>query len=442
MSNADAAWYRMDRPTNRMIITSVLTFDERQDAGALRTLLQRRLVEPFPRFRQVVGTDATGRLRWEDAADFDVAVHVHRRALPAPGDRAALQELVGDLMSSGLDPLEPLWDVHLVEGYGAGCAVVVRMHHCIADGIALARVLLSLTDGAGAAAGAGVATHAPSHRGPASALLHESLHTALHPRHAVELAHEAVRDVVAMVEMLGAPSDPQTILKDKDHGIAQRAAWTPRLPLAEVKELAHVTGTTVNDVLMAALAGALARYLAEHGDDDGEAGELHATVPFNLRPLEEPLPHDLGNHFGLVLVGLPLGDLEPRERLDAVHRRMQEIKRSRQPAMSYATLVVAGAGPPIAERALIDFMTTKSTAVVTNVPGPRAPVLLAGVPIRDVLVWAPCSGSIGMSVSMFSYREAVTIGFMTHAALVPDPGALARATVTELGALRRSARDR
>ncbi|HEU4976170.1 MAG TPA: wax ester/triacylglycerol synthase family O-acyltransferase [Baekduia sp.] len=447
MTSADAAWYRMDRPTNRMIITSVLTFGGPLDPGALRRLLVERLVEPFPRFRQVVGTDALGRLRWQDAGGFDIDVHVHRRALPAPGGRTELQELVGDLMSTGLDPLKPLWDVHLVEGYGPGCALVIRMHHCIADGIVLARVLMTLTDAAGEGAGVGdggTGTAQAPGRGLLGTLVHESLQSIAHPRHAAGAAagaasgavREAVADAAALVALLGAPSDPETVLKDDALGMAQRVAWTPPLPLADIKALAHATGTTVNDVLMAALAGGLRRYLAGRGQP---AEELHAMVPFNLRPLDEPLPRDLGNRFALVLLALPLTDRSPRERLDHIHEHMEAVKASRQPAVSYATLQAAGLAPAQAETALIDFMTSKSTAVVTNVPGPRETVELTGVPLEEVLVWAPCAGSIGMTVSMFSYRDAVTVGYMTHTAQVPDPLALADATVAELDALRAAA---
>jgi diacylglycerol O-acyltransferase len=94
-----------------------------------------------------------------------------------------------------------------------------------------------------------------------------------------------------------------------------------------------------------------------------------------------------------------------------------------------------GRTPAAVEAGVIDVFSARSTAVVTNVPGPREPLSLAGVPVRSVLVWAPCAGSIGMSVSIFSYRGEITVGFMTHAALVDDPGTLARAVEYELTAL-------
>ena len=454
MPSADAAWFHMDRPTNHMVINAVLTFDDPLSLERLAGLVQERIVTPFPTFRRVVVERGPfGALHWEDAPHFDLGLHLHRLALPAPGDDAALQELVGDLMGAGLDRDKPLWDMYLVEGYGAGCALVVRMHHCIADGVALARVMLRMTDGAGDDAPAVRAPAPPVQRGRVSAvagplrsaaslargaaagLAHEGIHTLLHPEHVLELGRGAFDDAAALAALLTQPPEHPSLLKG-EHGPAQRVGWTPPLPLAEVKETAHATATTVNDVLMAALSGALDRYLRERGEP---VEELHVMVPFNVRPADEPLPAELGNKFGLINLALPLGAPSPEARLADVARRMADIKRSRQPAMSYALIAALGLAPVQLEDLAIDLFTGEATAVVTNVPGPREPVHLAGVPVRDVLVWAPCAGSIGMSVSIFSLCGAVTVGFMTHASLVPDPAVLAGHLTAELHALRAGA---
>lgn len=446
MPSADAAWYRMDRPTNHMVINGVLTFDEPLDLDALAAVVQARIVEPYPRFRQrVVESGPLGAVHWEDA-DFDLDLHLHRLALPSPGDDVALKALVADLMSAGLDADKPLWDMYLVEGYGDGCALVMRMHHCIADGIALARVMLSIADAEeGGPARPDIAP--PDERGgrsllsppgplklpvrAAEALLHESLQVLRDPAHLLDLGREVRDDAAALAEIVFARNERSTALKG-EHGVAQRVGWTTGIPLPEVKALAHATGTTVNDVLTAALSGAMARYLEAGGE---EVDELHVMVPFNIRPLDRPLPAELGNKFGLILLGLPIRADSARTRLQDVHERMERIKASRQPAVSYAILGAMGAAPVQVEELLIDMFSAKSTSVVTNVPGPREPVRLAGRRIRDVLFWAPCAGSVGMSVSIFSYRDEVTVGFMTHASLVPDPGVLAAGFRSELEAL-------
>ena len=148
MSNADAAWLHMDRSTNLMVVNSLLWFEEPVDVDRVREILRSRLVEPFPRFRQLVAEPrlGVGVPSWEEDANFDLDRHVHHVAVPAPGDKRALEELVSDLIVSPLDRAKPLWDMYLADGFGGGMAMISRIHHCIADGIALSRVLLSLTD--------------------------------------------------------------------------------------------------------------------------------------------------------------------------------------------------------------------------------------------------------------------------------------------------------
>jgi diacylglycerol O-acyltransferase len=272
---------------------------------------------------------------------------------------------------------------------------------------------------------------------PARTLLGVSAATAgtmAHPRRALGLGREAADDAVALAQLLGAPTDPPSALKGH-HGVAQRVAWTPPLALDDVKALAHATGTTVNDVLLAALAGALADDLRDN-DRAAPPPCVHAVVPFDVRPPGAAVPAELGNRFGLVFAALPLGDTGPLERLASVHREMETIKRSRRPAVSYAALRVMGLAPATVEARLIDLFTAKGTAVVTDVPGPRRTVRLGGVALSDAFVWAPCAGSVGASVSIFSYRGAVRIGFLTHAGLSPTPARMAERIVAELRALR------
>src|SRR5512135_2966933 len=150
VSAADAAWLHMDRPTNLMVINVVLWFDTPLDWTVLTKRIESRWVDQYPRFRQRVVEGRLGLLgpQWEDDPRFALENHLHRLALPAPGDQDALQDFVGDQMGVPLDRTKPLWQVYLVEGYGSGCAVVIRVHHSLADGIALAQAVWSLTDDA------------------------------------------------------------------------------------------------------------------------------------------------------------------------------------------------------------------------------------------------------------------------------------------------------
>ena len=231
----------------------------------------------------------------------------------------------------------------------------------------------------------------------------------------------------------------------RSRGIPASAGASPGaqpLPLAEVKHIAHSHKATVNDVLLAAVSGALRHYLQERG---GPVAEIQAMVPFNLRPLDKPVPRKLGNKFGLVFLPLPVGTSGSYRRLVEVHRRMEEIKNGRDGPVSYGLLSVTGLTPEPVERRIIDMFTAKTTAVMTNVPGPREPVYLAGTAVRTAIVWAPTSGHMGMSVSIFSYRGEVTVGLMTDAALVPDPDHIVTRLERELRSLaplRRAPRRR
>jgi WS/DGAT/MGAT family acyltransferase len=431
----------MDRPTNLMIVNSVLWFDEPVDWERCKAVFLDRIVARFDRFRQRAADGLPlAPPHWEDDPSFDPALHFHHVALPAPHDRAALQDFIGDRIATPLDHSRPLWEVYLIDDFGSGCAILVRIHHSIADGIALARVMLTLTDGGEPGAGIAEATAENGSRlaelgSLARAAVHEGIETLMHPEHARALAAGATGDAQTLAKLLLPGADPQTAIKG-EQSVAHRVAWSAPVPLWRVKRAGRSHGATVNDVLVAAVTAAVGRHLRDHGD---EVDEVHALVPFNLRPLDRPLPPELGNRFGLVLLGLPVGVDDPPGRLAEVKRRMDAIKDSHEGALAYGILGLMGRTPPQLEARLIDFFTAKGSMVLTNVPGPRRRLSLAGTPLAGVLVWAPCSGSVGMSVSVFSYAGKVTVGFLTDAGLVPDPQALADAFRDELLALARAA---
>lgn len=437
---ADVAWLHMDRPTNPMVVNALVLFGGPLDLRRTADVLRRRLVDRFPRFSEVVVERTARGPAFEPHRAFDLDNHLHRVALPAPGDRAALEELVDDLIAGQLDPGRPLWHAHLIEGYEGGSAVLWRIHHCIADGIALARLLLSITDEVADAVDpepvsyrrGGILGDAARLAGTAWSLggraMREAAATVGDPGRLRGLAGRTLRDAATVTKLLASPPDTRTELKAPLAG-RRRVAWTEPLPLADVKAAGRRHGATINDLLVAALAGALGDEL---GDGGSRPDEVHAMVPFNLRPLDEPVPSDLGNDFALTLLALPVGLADPRERLRAVHERMEAIKRSDEAPISHGILSAIGRTPAQVEELLIGFFTDKASLVVTNVPGPREPLSFAGAPVEGVLVWAPCSGSIGTTVSIFSYAGAVTVGLMTDTGLVPDPHPIVRCYEREL----------
>jgi WS/DGAT/MGAT family acyltransferase len=446
MSNADAAWLRMDSPTNLMVVNSVLWFDEPVDWNRFRVVLQERVIDVFPRFRQIAVEPRSPRSpHWEDYEDFDIELHLHHFALPAPGDDEELRTLMSDVMSQPLDRTKPLWQMYLIDGYGDGAALVSRIHHAVADGISLARLMMKITDAAPDPSQPQPASFAErKHRSRAgmiraasAGVLHEGFQSLVHPRHAAALAaaavHEVAGDTKALAKLLLAGHDADTVLRGP-LAPQNRVAWSDEFPLDRVKAIGRRYDATVNDVLLAAVSGALARYLAHHGT---EHTQIRAMVPFNLRPLDEPIDPKLGNQFALVLLPLPTDIQRSDERVLAAKREMDAIKHSREPAVAFGILSLLGLAPSQVEQFGVGMFSAETSLVLTNVPGPREPIYVAGARVAGVLPWAPCSGSLGMTVTIFSYAGGVRVGFMTDARRVPDPDRLARAFESELAGLTR-----
>ena len=321
--------------------------------------------------------------------------------------------------------------MYLIEGFGSGAAMLMRVHHAVADGIALARVLLSATGGGDP--GPGISVVEP-HSAGLGAVLDHGLGALRHPR---QTAARGVSDVGTLAKLLFPGTESSPVLQG-DGRVAHRVAWSDPLELWRVKHTARAFQVTVNDVLMAALAGALREHIVATG---APPERLHALVPLNLRPLEEPLSPELGNHFGVVLADLPVEIDDQIERLEEVNRRMDEIKHSDEAALSYGLLGLLGRAPAEVEGRLIDHFTAKASMVVTNVRGPGQPITLAGTPVAGVLVWAPCSGDMRMTVSLFSYAGKLTAGFLTDAGVIDDPQPLADAFRAELLSLARRSRE-
>lgn len=432
MSGADVAWLRMDDPTNLMMITGVLTFEEPLDYDRVCTIIEERLLR-FDRFGQRV---APSRIplalpHWEDDPDFDLTHHVRRAALPEPGDQATLQAFVSDWMSVPLDRQRPLWQFHLIENYGQGSALLARLHHSIADGIALMRVLLSLTDDSREATwnpqesgrrrprtllGRALTTAQATWQLTGS-LFQESVEALRQPERLAEVARLGASGVGRLAQILVRWPDPQTLFKGP-LGVPKRATWSQPVSLDDVKAVGKVTGGTVNDILLTAVAGALRRYLLGKGEAVDDL-HFHAVVPVNLRPLDGPI--ELGNKFGLVFLSLPIGISDQIERLEALKRHMDELKRSPEAMALYALLNTVGMAPTEIEDVLLNIFGTKATGVMTNVPGPRRQLYLAGSPLREIMFWVPQSGRLGLGVSILSYNGNVLLGIATDAGLVPDP---------------------
>ena len=438
VSSIDAAWLRMEDPTNLMMVTGVLLFDGRLKPGRLRTVVEERLLA-FPRFRQRVAEPpfGVGMPSWVADDRFDLDAHLHHVALPDPAGKEALEAFVSDVMSTPLDFSKPLWQMHLVDHAG-GSALVTRIHHAIADGIALVQVLLSLTD----------TTARPKRQRPAAGprldadggssllraggwLAQAGFGLAREPVQALRVAGMGADAAATLARVAMLPPDPQSALKGP-LGVIKRAAWSEPISLAAVKAAGAHAGGTINDVLVATAAGALRRYLGGRGDDVDRM-DVRATLPVNLRPLDQA--HRLGNQFGLVFLALPLGVEDPVERLAEVKRRMDELKSSMQPFVAFGALTAIGFLPTPLQPLPVQFFGSKASLVLTNVPGPRERLYLAGEPLRRTMFWVPQSGRLGLGISILSYAGEVMVGVASDAGLVPDPEAIVEGFTAELEAL-------
>jgi diacylglycerol O-acyltransferase / wax synthase len=236
------------------------------------------------------------------------------------------------------------------------------------------------------------------------------------------LAKEGGEIARELLYALALPDDPPSLLRG-DLGVSKRVAWAEPLDLEEVKAVGRACDCTVNDVLMAAAAGALRDYMLERGADiDGVT--LRATVPVNLRPLEHA--KKLGNHFGLVFLDLPVGEPNPIRRLEYVAECMNQLKTSRQAIVAFGLLAALGMAPTSVQSIALEMFSRKATAVATNVPGPQQPLYMAGCTLKEMMFWVPQTGSIGIGISILSYNGRVHFGLIADAKLIPDPDAVIR----------------
>jgi len=437
MSNVDAAWLHMESATNLMLIAGVMAFYEKIEFSELKELIEDRLLS-FDRFRQKVVVSSVPGVgpRWVDDPYFNLRFHLQKSALPDPGGREELQELVSTLMSTPLDYSKPLWHFQYVENFDSGSAVVVRIHHCIADGIALVRVLLGLTDdspqgspkarrtrrrrrplGGGFWLPEVVNDAVYSARKVAGRVVDKSYEALTNPARAAQLVSEGAKGTGVLARIATMSADPDSLFKG-ELCTAKRCAWSEVIPLDQVKAYGKTQGATINDVLLAGVTGALRRYMIGR-KSDVEDLNLRAVVPVNLRPESDIIK--LGNRFGLVFLSLPIGVADRGERLRELKKRMDAIKASSEPIVIYALLNAVGLTGPKIESIALRLFGSKATAVMTNVPGPREEIYLAGKVVRSIMVWVPQSARLGLGVSILSYAGQVRLGVATDTGLVPDP---------------------
>ncbi len=445
MSRVDTAWLRMDNDINLMMIVGIWLLSPAITIEALRERIATRLLQ-YERFRHKVVLNGLGA-HWVEDTDFDIAHHVvvePIRRQRGQSERAALQQRCGELAVTPLDPRRPLWQFHLVESYEGACALVVRIHHCIGDGIALTSVMNSITDGgrdppqrhqvddlddpdadwlsdAVLKPLTGLAVKALDLYGSGVA---KSIDLLAHPKQpllgSLDIAKAGLQIASDLAALALMADDSPTRLKGKLIG-RKAVAWSEPMPLDAVKVIGRGLNCSINDVLLSCASGAIGGWLRDQGDDPSGA-EIRAMVPVNLRPIEQAW--QLGNRFGLAPLLLPIGMANPIERVYAVRQRMSQLKGSYQPLLAFGVLALSGLFIKPVQDLVLGLFAKKTTAVMTNVPGPAQPLKFCGATLRQSMFWVPASGDVGVGVSILSYAGGVQFGLITDTALCAEPQAI------------------
>jgi WS/DGAT/MGAT family acyltransferase len=395
-----------------------------------------------PRFRQRVTETPLGLTNpsWEDAPGFDLRWHVRQSALPSPGDRAQLRELIGRIMSQPLDLTRPLWQLYLIEGLEGGThAVLSKTHHALVDGVSAVDVGTILLD----PNPEGTEISVPDDPWEPDQTSGEMLFVrAATDRIRVPLrsARRAAKGALTM------PRETASKVRKTAEGFAGLAAGGPAAPpsslnvrigrdrrvayvaadLQAIKDARGEGGATVNDVILAVATGALRRFLSDR--QGGMPDYLIGLVPVSIRRPDEKL--ELGNRITTLMVPLPLSEPDPVRRLEKIRDDTERLKRSAQADAASLIIEATGWAPPTINRVLADVMARPLVwnLVVSNVPGPQMPFYLLGRRMLEVYPFVPLSPQgHALSIGVVSYDGGVYFGLAGDRDAIADLDQLASA---------------
>ena len=451
LSTIDSLFLELEDRTAHMHVGAVALFEGPPPpyADFLR-LIEARL-EQVPRYRQRVMfvPGRVGRPVWVDETQFDLEYHARRTALPAPGGEAELKKLAGRLLSQALDRDKPLWEMWLVEGLDESrFAIISKTHHCMLDGVSGVDLATVLMD-------AEPSTQPPPEPLPwtprkapqtAELLLSSVREQLAHPlrmaREALEPNSEAVKlfgqlfsglkplyDVLAMGR---APESPLNV----PIGPHRRFEML-ELPLADVKQVRASLGGTVNDVILATVAGALRSWLTARGT--APQADLRVLVPVSMRTRDER--GTFGNQVSAVFCPLPVTEANPIERLKRIREEMKSVKEKGAAVGAHALSRLSDFAPPqlLAQAARLQAVTRMFNLVVTNVPGPQFPLYLLGRRMLRCYPQVPLAAQQAVGIALLSYDGRIGVGLIGDADAARDLPALAgslRASLDELRAAR------
>lgn len=426
MTQRDFSWYRMDSEKNLMVINSILLFEGPLDMERLIATVAHRLPN-YQRFTQKVVVKMGFLPYWVEDSNFDIRQHIELEATEQTTSVEDLQRRLTEMAHVPLATDRPMWHMQVIDKVNGGYAIVFRIHHCITDGLGLVHVLNHLTDDNG------------GHGQNPSQVGHPHMEKPVLPLVCSFLAQCLVwlKILFHIARLSLQPVDAKTQLKTPMTGDKQ-LVWLPPLPMDKVKTMSRRMGVTLNDIWVAAVSGALRRYLAERGEQVDHQ-PLRAAVTFNLR--EKANAYQLGNEFGLVAVDLPTNLEDPNRRLYESSRRMTAVKRSQQPRATMTFLSVVGCLPLLLQRAALNLFTSKGSVVLTNIEGPKTQRYLAGSKMTDLICWVPQTAKIGVGLAFISYAGKIQMALFTDTVHVKDPKRLMALTCEAFTTLDRATKE-
>jgi len=392
--------------------------------------------------------------RWVDDPEFDLANHLHRVALPAPGGAVEFRDKVAEVMGRPLTAEQPPWEMHVVEGMADGMiGLIAKIHHSVIDGVAGADMLAKLLDltAEGSAVTEPRLPWLPPRLPSQAQLMTDALPTFVRSplrglraareigRTAVRLARCAVDERLGPVSIpLGAPETFETPVG------ADRAASFAELDMEKVRMLKARFGSTINDVVLAICSGALRTHLRRQGLDS--ESPLVAVVPVSVRG--DTTSASLGNHLSAMFVPLANDKKTPLERLRTVTAASASCK-GQERAVGYGPMAtrLTEAVPPAVVKPMIQLGVRSGVLrklrpgnlMISNVPGPDFPLYFAGMELRAVYPLGPVIDGVALNITVQSYRETLFVGINACASAVPDLPGLTDAMVSELSLLCRMA---
>jgi diacylglycerol O-acyltransferase len=453
MSPLDASFLHVEDAVTHMHIGSVGIFEgPAPGPGEVQAAVAARLVL-VPRYRQKVRFVplALGRPEWVDDPHFNLAYHVRRTALPAPGSDEELRDLVGRVMSQQLDRAKPLWEMWVVEGLGTGrWAVISKVHHCMVDGVAgtdLMTVILSKQRQATIAvdddwapasepSGAALVTDALVHRA-ASPLqgLRSALSAVRGPRRVARQTLDVARGVANLRTLLNR--NPSSTLNGPI-GPHRRWDWA-RARLVDIKQIRARYDATINDVVLAAITGGFRELLLSRGETV-EGRVLRTLVPVSVRADDASGTYD--NKVSAMFAELPVGLADPVERVQSLHAQLQDLKQSGQAVAAERLTALGGFAPAmllaLGGRVATRLPQSSINTVTTNVPGPQYPLYLARRRMLEAFPFVPLGGHVRVGVAIFSYDGGITFGVTGDLDTAPDIGVLCRAIERSVAELLRA----